>query len=136
MSVFYPREGQQWLAGKVRTALAACEMRLYKAELTVSENTTLAQLEEAEADYSGYAAQDIANFGAVFQTPLGAGIQSPLVQFQPTPAPTITNDIGGAFVVDSTGALVTIISFPAAKPMASELDAIPISEILRFGSGL
>jgi hypothetical protein len=136
MPVFYPRVGQQWLAGIVRTALAASELALYQSSITPNENTTLAELEAAEADYTGYARAAITNFGAVFQTPLGAGIQSPLTQFQPTDPTTVPNDIGGAFLVDATGDLVTVITFPEVKGMASSLDAIPISEILRFGSGL
>jgi hypothetical protein len=136
VGVYYPKSGQQWLAGKVRTALAASKIRLYQSSINPTENTTLAELEAAEADYDGYAEITITNFGAVFQSPLGAAIQMPSVQFQGTDPMVVTNNIGGAWIEDSTGALVNIIGFPEAKAMSSPLDALPLSEILRFGSGL
>lgn len=136
MPLMYPRAGQQWLAGIVRTALAASEMKLYQSSLVPTELTTLAELTAAEADFTGYAPIAMANWGAVFQSPLGAAIQSPLNQFQVTAPVVTTNDIGGAWVETAGGVLVVIISFPEPVAMATALSAIPLTAILRYGSGL
>jgi hypothetical protein len=135
IGVFYPRAGQQWLAGIVRTALANSKIRLFQSTLVADDLTDLATLEAAEADYDGYAEIAMVAWGAVYQSPLGAATQSPQVQFQPTGS-VVTNSIGGAWIETAGGVLVSIIGFPAPKAMASTLDAIPISEILRFGTGL
>lgn len=135
MGPFYPNSGQMWLAGKARTGLANSVMRLYKSSLTPTVLTTLAELEAAEADYTGYAAKTIANFNAAFISALGGAIQCPVQQFQPTAPVLVTNDIGGAWIEDATGEVVSIIPLPEAKAMVADSDALPISEILRFGSG-
>lgn len=134
MPSFYPTAGQMWLAGIARTALANSVVRLYKNTLTPSVLTALAALEAAEADYDGYAAKTVAAWGEAFLGALGAAIQMPNQQFQPTGS-TTPNLINGAWIETAGGVLVAIIQFPATISMGSPTDAIPLSEILRFGSG-
>ena len=133
---FYPVSGQMWLAGLARTALANSLIKLYQSSFTPNALTTLAELTAAEADYTGYAAKTITAWNAAFYSALGGAIQMPLQQFQPTDPTTVANTIGGAWVETSGGVLVSIIPFPAPVAMSTPFSAIPISEILRFGSGL
>lgn len=135
MPAFYPNAGQIWLAGISRTALANSVVSLYQNTITPNVLTTKALLEAAEADYTGYVPLTITAWGAAFLSALGAAIQMPNVQFQPT-GTTIQNLVNGAWVETAGGVLVSIITFPQSVPMAAVTDAIPLSEILRFGSGL
>lgn len=135
MPAFYPNTGQIWLAGIARTALANSVVSLYKNTISPNVLTTKAQLEAAEADYTGYLPLTITAWGAAFLSALGAAIQMPNQQFQPT-GTAIGNLINGAWVETTGGVLVSIITFPESVPMGAVTDAIPLSEILRFGSGL
>lgn len=135
MPAFYPNVGQLWLAGITRTALASSVVSLYQNTLTPSVLSTKAELEAAEADYDGYLPITVTAWGAPFLSALGGAIQMPSVQFQPT-GDTTPNTINGAWIETAGGVLVSIISFPQSVPMVTTADAIPLSEILRFGSGL
>lgn len=134
MPSFYPNGGQLWLAGITRTALANSVVSLFQNTITPTVLTTKAELEAAEADYDGYAPKTVANWNEPFLGSLGAAIQMPVQQFQPTGS-TTPNIINGAWVETAGGVLVFIVTFPASVSMASAADAIPLSEILRFGSG-
>lgn len=134
MAAFYPQAGQMWMAGIVRTALAASVIRLAKNSIVPNQLTTLAELEAEEADYTGYLALTIANWNAAYMSALGAAIQMPVQQFQPT-GDAVANTIGSAWIETAGGVLVSIITLPEPKAMGSVNDALPISEILRFGSG-
>lgn len=136
MAVFYPKAGSFWLAGEVQTLLANSVMSLFQSSLTPTVNTTKAELEAAEATYTGYAAETLAAWGDPYTSPAGgASVASPLVQFQTAAPYTTGNNIGGAWIETATGDLVAIITFPDEVPMAALGDAIPISQVLTFLSG-
>lgn len=135
MAAFYPNTGQVWIAGITRTALANSVVSLYQSSITPSVLTTKAELEAAEADFGGYAPVVVANFNPAFLSVLGGAIQMPVVQFQ-CDGNAPSNVIGGAWLETAGGVLVSIIPFVAPKAMVLATDAIPLSEILRFGSGL
>jgi len=129
IGVFYPRAGQQWLAGLVRTALAASKIRLFQSTLVADDLTDLATLEAAEADYDGYAEIALAAWGAVYQSPLGAATQSPQVQFQPTGS-VVTNSIGGAWIETAGGIVIQIVKFDdPGVSMASADDQVTIPPV-------
>lgn len=134
MPSFYPNAGQMWLAGITKTALANSVVSLFQNTITPTVLTTKAELEAAEADYDGYAAKTVTAWGDPFLGSQGAAIQMPIQQFQPTGS-TTPNLINGAWIETAGGVLVAIIVFPATVTMGSTSDAIPLSEILRFGSG-
>jgi len=137
MPVFYPSEGSLWLAGIAKTALAASVMHLYQSTLVPDVDTTIADLEAAEADFSGYTPITLTTWGAEYLVPAGgAAINSPCGQFNTSDPTTITNLVGGAWVQTATGELVIIDAFPTPIAMAGPNQAIPIQEILRFLSGL
>lgn len=136
MGVFYPKAGSFWLANEVQTLLALSKMRLYQSSITPTVNTTKAELEAAEATYTGYAEKTLTAWGEPYTSPAGgASISSPLVQFQTAAPYTTGNNIGGAWIEEAGGDLVAIITFPDVVPMSAEGDAIPLAQVLTFLSG-
>jgi hypothetical protein len=138
MPVFYPNAGCIWLAGITRTALAGSKCRLFQDSLGVpTPTTTLADLVAAEADFSGYAEITITNFMLPYLFPGGgSAINSPSMQFMTADPTTVPNNIGGAWIETAGGVLVAIDSFPNSVPMNVPNLAIPLLEILAFGTGL
>jgi hypothetical protein len=137
MPVFYPLAGSIWLAGVARTALANSKLKLFQSSLVPNVNTTKAELDAAEADFSGYAEITLTAWGVPYTVAAGgAAINSPCGQFDTDDPTTVTNNIGGAWVETSGGVLVIIDSFPDVIPMNAPNQSIPIQEILRFLSGL
>jgi len=137
MPVFYPLAGSIWLAGIARTALAGSKLKLFQSSLTPNVNTTKAELDAAEADFTGYAEITLTTWGAPYTSSAGgAAINSPCGQFATTDPTTVPNNIGGAWVETTGGVLVIIDAFPDVIPMNAPNQAIPIQEILRFLSGL
>lgn len=140
--VVYPNVGALVLAGVVRTRLAASKLRLFKnTGYMPNVSSTLAEMTAIEADFSGYPAggATLTAWLAPLLNPLGgASIESGLVQFQvvpPTPPdPIVPNVIGGWFVVDSTGALITAGNFPNGVSMVADGMGIPMNVQLVFGS--
>ena len=132
---FYPKTGQVWLAGLVQTAGVNAVVKLYQQGLvTPTQDTTDTELDAAEADYSGYAAITVAAWNDPFLTALGAAINFPSIEFRPNAA-TVSNVIGGAWIEDAAGVVVVIIPFPKPVSMDGVLSAIPLSQLLRYGSG-
>jgi len=134
-STFYPLTATLWLAALVQTALAGSKMRLFQNSIVPTINTTIAELEAAEADFTGYTEETMAAFFAPYLGTTGANINSPLVQFDSAAPYTVTNVIGGAWIEDSTGKLVSVIVFPEAVGMGAVGRSLPISQVLSFGTG-
>jgi hypothetical protein len=134
--VKYTNAGALWLAGKVKTALVNCKMRLFKdgMGIVVSPSLVVADLIAAEADYTGYVEKTIAAMSAPLLNPVGgASISTGEQQFQIDAPYTVTNVIGGGWIEDSTGALVMAWSYGEAKPLVGAGDGIPVTQILVFG---
>lgn len=132
----YPNAGALWLAGKVKTALVNCKLRLFKdgEGITVGPTLTAAALVAAEADYTGYAAITVAAMSAPLLNPLGgASISTSTQQFATASPYTDPNVIGGGWLEDSTGALVMAWSYDQPKSMVGAGDGIPVEMILLFG---
>lgn len=132
----YPNAGALFIAGKVRTALANCKLRLFKdgMGIVVGPSLTAAQLAAAEADYDGYAAITVAAMTAPLLNPLGgASISTGSQQFAIAAPYAVTNVIGGGWLEDSTGALVMAWSYGEAKPLVGAGDGIPVEQILLYG---
>lgn len=137
MPVFYPTAGSLWLAGITRTALAASILKLFQSSLVPNVNTVKADLDAAEADFTGYAPITLTTWGAAYISSAGgAAINSPCGQFDTDDPTTVANNIGGAWVETAGGLLVIIDAFPDAIPMNAPNMSIPVQEILRFLSGL
>lgn len=137
MPVFYPIAGSIWLAGEVQDLLAASLLKLFQSTIVPDVNTTLAELTAEEATFSGYAPITLTTWFEPYISPSGgAAINSPAGQFDTDNPTTVTNNIGGAWIETATGDLVAIITFPEIIPMAMPFQSIPLSEVLRFTSGL
>jgi len=132
----YPNVSSRLLAGKLRTALAASEIYLFKAiSSPLSVSTTLNDF--TECDFSGYALVTVANFGLPYLDPAGgATIATPSTQFNfvtpVLPALPVTNVVLGFWIVDSTGELVVAGTFDAPVAMAADGDAIPLQVLMNF----
>lgn len=136
-ALIYPNSGSLWLAAIVQTALAASVLSLFQVGVvTLSATTTKAELEAAEADYTGYATETIATWFDPLLNPLGgASIESGLKQFSIDAPYTVDNVIQGWWVEDSTGDLVCAGDFATPKPLVGAGDGIPFNIELVFGGG-
>lgn len=134
-SQIYPNEGALWLAGVVQTALAASNMKLFQTgSVTLTAVTTLAELDAAECDYTGYAAEAIATWFDPLLNPLGgASIESGLLQFQIDAPYTVSNIVQGWYLVESGGGLVCAGDFATPRQLVGAGDGIPFNVELIFG---
>lgn len=130
----YPNSAALYLAGLVRTALAASKMALYKAiAAPLSPSTVLADL--TEADYDGYAQKTLTNWLAAYLDPAGgASIQSGTQQFDFVHSAGDTNVVLGFYVLNAAGDLVVVGSFAAPISMTQNGDSIPVNCTLNYGA--
>lgn len=134
-ALIYPNSGSLWLAAIVQTALAASVMHLFQTgSVVLSAATVLADLEAAEADYTGYVEQTITAWFDPLLNPLGgASIESGLLQFAIASPYTVDNVIQGWYVQDSADALVCAGDFTTPKALVGAGDGIPFNVELIFG---
>lgn len=137
-TTFYPLEACQANALERQTALAGCEVRLYKSDLDPSPSTPLTEFDANEADYDTYAAITIAAWNNPILAPgTGYMIGSPLVQFAVGAAvPTTPNLIGGCYIVDTGGVIRSVVKFDAPVPMQLPGQGIPLNFVDLFPTGL
>lgn len=130
----YPNVSAIYLAGLVKTALAASKLKLFKAiAAPLSVSTVLADF--TEADYDGYAEITIAAFHNPYIDPAGgASIQSGTQQFDFVSVPLTTNIVLGWYLKNAAGALVVAGTFDAPIAMAQPGDAIPLNVALNYGA--
>lgn len=136
MAIIYPNSGALWGAGLLRTALAGSEVHLYQASMGIVINPalTLAELEAAEANYTGYAAEAITAFAAPLLNPLGgASIDSGSVQFAIESPYTVPNVIGGGWIQTTGGVLVAAWNYDPTRGLVGAGDGFPVDLFLLFG---
>lgn len=134
--VQYPNVGALFVAGKMKTALAGCKLRLFQdgMGIVVGPSLTAAQLIAAEATFDGYAAITIAAMTAPLLNPVGgASISTGSQQFAIAAPYTVTNVIAGGWLEDSTGVLVMAWSYGTPKALVNPGDGIPVEQILVYG---
>jgi hypothetical protein len=136
--ILYPKPGQLFLAGLAQTALANAVLHLVASNLNLNQDTPLADLVAAEANYSGYAAKTITTFSdPFFAVGGGATISSPYLQFEfvppVPPALPVANTIYMFYLLDSTGKLVVAGTLDQPTVMQELGDALPITLQLNFG---
>lgn len=118
MPGFFPLSVCALQAGERRTALAASVVKMFKSSLVPDENTVLADLDAAEADFDGYAPVTLTTWGAPILGPVsGYAIYSPGFQFTSDAPNAVTNSIGGLYLVDAGGLLRGVTTFAEALPM-------------------
>lgn len=136
-TAFKSLPGCKRAAGLNQAALANSVVHLFKASLSPSPSTPLADYTAAEADFDGYTAQTITAFLNPSLAP-GSGyqIQGPIQQFEwAHVSADVANSIAGAYLVDSTGVLIDVIIFTAPITMAGPDQAILVSFVELFPTG-
>lgn len=131
-----PIEGALKSATERQAAMANCVVRLFKDSIVPDSTTTLAQLQDNQADYAGYAeAAIVAWLGPILAPGSGYEILSPLVLFTSVPEdPANLNSIGGAYIVDAGGVCRRIIRYAAPIPMGATGQGIADVYALLFPS--
>lgn len=116
-ALWYPLAGARENADERQAVYANMVVHLYQSTLVPSITTTLAELNAAEADFSGYATETmVAWFDPIFAPASGYLIQSPQVQFAfDSGLGAVTNTVGGAYFVDATGDLRLILALQPAE---------------------
>jgi hypothetical protein len=133
----YPSVALFTMAGELKAALATSKLALYKAgNIVIGEETDLATMTGNEADFDGYTAGGIAITAAgdpyVDQDGGGYLVTLPSVQFNFTKGtPNVSNQIGGAYVLDSAGKLRGVFPFPAPVRMATNEDSVVVAASFR-----
>lgn len=127
-----PTEAKLADAAAVRTALAECLLRLFKAsDGEIVPATTAADMDAFEADFSGYTAGgvEIATAGEPYVDEDGkVYITLPSVQFNHSGGGTpVVNEIGGAYVVDAAGKLRGAADFAAPVTMANASNSLVVT---------
>lgn len=118
-------------AGALKTALAACEVRLYVSdEVDLPNPLTLAAMDALQANFSGYTAGGV-EVAAAGDPYIGNAsevlVTLPSVQFNCVPgAPNVPNNVRGAYVVDSAGVLRGVFPFTSQQPMETIYDSIVV----------
>jgi hypothetical protein len=132
----YPNGGALAIAAAVQALMAESIIHLYAAPITLSPNTTLAQLQAVEATYDGYAPKTVTAFNPPYLDPAGgATTASGYEQFnyETEASPGVTNNIYGLWVQDAAGVLIIVFAFDAPAPMAQEGDSVPVNVLLNYG---
>lgn len=133
--LFYSNQGLQVLTGSIMPALAVGKIRLFKSGFTPDITTTVADLVENEANYSGYAAGGIAVAewnGPYFAPEGGMAIQTPSVDFSTATTVTVPNLIGGWWFQDDNNSAVVIAEFGDPQPMQVPYQVLTIQVRLVF----
>lgn len=133
----YPNVGALFIAETMQTALAGASLQLFQTgSVTLSQSTTKSDLDDAEADYTGYTpgGQTITAWMDPLLNPVGgASIESGLFQFSIDAPYTTPNTIQGWYIVESGGTLVCAGDFASTKPLVGAGDGIPFNVELIFG---
>lgn len=134
--IAYMNSGMLWGAGLLETALAACEIHLFKSGegIVIGPSLLLADLVAAKADYTGYLEITVAAMLAPVLNPLGGGSTTTGTQQFATAAPyTVGNSIGGGWIQDAAGVLLMAWDYDPPRVMAGAGDAIPAEVVFLFG---
>lgn len=131
---YLPDEALRALADHGGRNRAGWVLRLYQEAITIDRDTTLADLNDVEADYSGY--EELAAVGGApyFDGSARARIDLAPVEFVHDGGAT-PNTIYGAYIkeYDAFGAdmLVGVVVFETPKTMETTTDSIPLQLALR-----
>lgn len=119
----YTRQAATSKAGVIKTSLALSKLRFCQGDISISQNTTKAELVAAEADFSGYTAGGYtltAWVGPVNNPAGGAIITSPAVNpavTDPDPDPIVGNTLSAWWVESAAGDVKLVGVLNPAVPM-------------------
>lgn len=121
-------------AGKTR--MAACVARLFQSSFAPNVNSTLADFIAAEADYDGYVALTIATWADPVLAGAGYVIFAPTQTFRwEHDTDDVGNQIGGLFIVLSSGELYQYTVFDPTRPISGPDQAIIVTPSIVFAAG-
>jgi len=121
-------------AGKTR--LAASVLRLFQTPFVPNVNSTLADFIAAEANFDGYLAQTIATWSDPVLAGAGYAIFAPTQTFRWVHDTLDTgNQIGGAFLVLSSGELYQFTVFDPTRAISGPDQAIIITPTDVYAAG-
>lgn len=134
-TMLYPNSGALALAANVQTFLANSDLHLFQSgSVVLGPGTTLAELDGAEADYTGYSVITIASWLAPLLNPLGgASIECGTQQFAIASPYTVSNVIQGWYLTESGGDLICAGDLPQPVALVGAGDGIPLNVQLVFG---
>jgi len=92
-------------AKEVGNSLDALKVHLVKGDITPTPGVPLATYTAAEADYTGYATEDVTWLDPVINDAGQVELIGTVPEFRPT-ASTVGNSIYGLFVTDTAGAVL------------------------------
>lgn len=137
--LLWPNAGLLWQTNLLQTALAESVVRLFKGEVSIGPTTTLAMLQAAECDFSGYPADGIEL--TAWNEPIlapegGMALLSPSVMFA-TADPTTTGNVVTGWWVETatTPKLVVCGTFDDGIPMQVPSQGLPLQIRLVFPYG-
>ena len=137
---FFPNQGALEVASLVRAALAPSSLRLFKSDFTPSVSSTFDDFEANKCDFTGYPATGIVLptwFAPVLNPAGGASIDSPTVQFATAAPYTVSNLVGGWYVVaDTNDQVIAAGTFANPIPMGAANQGFPMNVTLVFPNGV
>lgn len=137
MAGFFPLIATLDQATAKQLLYANSVLKMYKSTLVPDEQTVIADLDAAEADFDGYAALTLVAWGDPILAPgNGYAIYAPF-QFQSAAPNTTLNSIGGMWLELAAGDLAAIYPFDAPLPLGEVGQGIAsiIAEYFRTGFG-
>jgi hypothetical protein len=119
-----------------QAALANCVMKLFQTGWNPQPQNTKADFASHEATYDGYSPATIATWGAPVLAGVGYAIYAPTQTFRWTlDTDAIGNTIGGYWLEDASGNLLTYTVFGSSIPMTTAGQAVIKTPIEVFQAG-
>lgn len=125
--LFYPNEGLIVVTTALVQGISNMTLHLFKSGYSPTITVTQADLEEQEADYTGYAAALVENWNGPFLAPEGGfAIVSPTISFTMGNPVVVPNLIGGYWLEDENGKVLVCCEFAEPQPMQVRYQQIQI----------
>lgn len=129
MDDFYSQVFAVEITTAVSVLLENSFVHLWKVgEITPAMDLTIAELDAAECNFSGYAATKVVAWTGPYNYPGGGAYhESGLVIFDGEDAtPFVGNTVGGYWVEDAGGALVSVGKLDSPVPIAASGDVVQL----------
>jgi hypothetical protein len=128
-----PFSGARRNAVEMQTDLANAVAHLFKFGLSPSVSTLKSELEANECDFTDYTTKVIASWTGPTLAPVsGYQLNGGLLQWIVV-TPTVTNNVGGAWIEDAAGNVIQIIQFDdPGIPMTVVDDQVTIPPVQFF----
>lgn len=128
-----PFSGARRQAVVVQTDLANAVVHLFKFGLNPTVSTVKAELQAVECDFTDYVTKTITSWTGPTLAPVsGYQLNGGLLQWIVV-TPTVTNNVGGAWIEDAAGNVIQIIQFDdPGVPMTVVDDQVTLPPVQVF----